>query len=46
MDKKEIQKRKGLNQKKVSDLAGAWKMTDKEAEELLESLKKGWNKKR
>ena len=28
----------------ISDLAGAWKMSDKEAEEFMKSLKKGWKK--
>lgn len=32
------------NNKKLSDLAGAWKMSDKEVDELKKSLKKGWNK--
>ena len=27
---------------RLSDLAGSWKMTDKEAEEMKKDLKKGW----
>ncbi len=30
--------------KKLSDLAGAWKLSDKEEEEMMSSLKKGWGK--
>jgi predicted CopG family antitoxin len=30
--------------RKLSDLAGAWKMDDKEAEELTKNLKKGWSR--
>jgi len=30
--------------KRISDLAGFWKMSDKEAEEFLGELKKGWKK--
>ena len=30
--------------KKISDLAGAWKMSNKEAEEFTNELKKGWKK--
>ncbi len=26
----------------VSDLAGSWRLNDKEAEKLLKSMKKGW----
>ena len=29
---------------KLSDLAGSWEMSDKEAEEMLTSLRKGWDK--
>ena len=29
---------------KISDLAGTWKMSDKEAGEFLGNLKKGWAK--
>lgn len=29
---------------KLSDLAGAWRMTDKEAKEMEKSLKSGWRK--
>lgn len=29
---------------KLSDLAGSWKFSDKEAEEMQFSLKKGWSK--
>ncbi|MBI5389091.1 hypothetical protein HZB01_01795 [Candidatus Woesearchaeota archaeon] len=27
---------------KLSDLAGSWKMTDKEVEEMFSGLQKGW----
>ncbi len=27
---------------KISDLAGAWKMSEREANEFMASLKKGW----
>ncbi len=30
--------------RKISDLAGAWKMNDKEAEEFMAGLKEGWRK--
>jgi hypothetical protein len=30
-----------LKRKKLSDLAGTWKMNDKEADEMLKSLDKG-----
>jgi hypothetical protein len=30
--------------KKLSDLAGKWKMTDKEAVEFIKEMKKGWKK--
>lgn len=36
-----------LHQKKaqkLSDLAGTWQMSDKDAKHFLESLKKGWTK--
>lgn len=29
---------------KLSDLAGSWKMSDKETGELMNELKKGWKK--
>jgi hypothetical protein len=29
-------------EKKLSKLAGSWKMTDKETENLKDNLKKGW----
>jgi hypothetical protein len=29
--------------KNLSDLAGTWKMTDKEAEEMTTTLRKGWH---
>jgi len=32
-----------VKNKKVSDLAGAWKMSDKERDNILNNLKKGWN---
>ncbi len=28
--------------RKLSEIAGTWKMSDKEAEEFLGSLRKGW----
>ncbi|MFH1053643.1 MAG: hypothetical protein V1740_04490 [Candidatus Woesearchaeota archaeon] len=31
-------------QRKISDLAGAWKMSEKEAEEFIGDLKRGWKK--
>lgn len=31
-----------LYKKKLSDLAGSWKMSDKEANEFMKVLKKGW----
>ena len=30
--------------KKISDLAGSWRMSDKEAAEFNMNLKKGWSK--
>lgn len=33
-----------LQKKKLSDLAGGWKMSDSEAEEMKESLRRGWKK--
>lgn len=33
-----------MENKKLSDLAGKWKMTEKEAEEFKENAKKGWKK--
>lgn len=33
-----------VKKRNLSDLAGCWKMTDKEAEEFTSSLKKGWGK--
>lgn len=32
-----------LKKTSIKDLAGGWKMSDKEADELMESLKKGWS---
>lgn len=32
------------SRRKISDLAGAWKMSDKEAEEFMTNLKEGWKK--
>ncbi len=29
---------------KLSDLAGSWKMSDKEADELMRGLRRGWKK--
>ena len=31
-----------LKRKKLSDLAGSWKMTDKEVDNMKEGLKRGW----
>ena len=31
-----------LHMPKISDLAGMWKMSDKEAEEIFSSLRKSW----
>jgi len=28
---------------KLSDLAGAWKMSDKETEEMMKTLRRGWS---
>lgn len=28
----------------LSDLAGAWKMSDKEAAQMMEALRKGWSR--
>ncbi len=33
-----------LKKDKLSDLAGSWKMNDKEAEIFLKEVKKGWSK--
>lgn len=30
--------------KNISDLAGAWKMSDKEAEKFMSGLREGWKK--
>ena len=30
--------------RKISDLAGAWKMSDKEADDFMAELKAGWKK--
>ncbi len=32
-----------LKKTSIKDLAGAWKMSDKEADELIVSIKKGWS---
>jgi len=32
-----------LNKSKLSDLAGSWKMTDREADEMMKGLRKGWS---
>jgi predicted CopG family antitoxin len=29
---------------KISDLAGSWSMSDKEAEDLAKNLRKGWSR--
>ena len=31
-------------QKKITDLAGTWKLTDEELREIMESLHKGWRR--
>ena len=33
-----------LEKRKLSDLAGAWKMDDKLADEIMNNLRKGWSK--
>lgn len=33
-----------LSSKKLSDLAGTWKMKDKEAEDMKKTLRKGWSR--
>jgi len=33
-----------IRKRKISDLAGAWEITDKEAEEFMAGLKRGWNR--
>jgi len=33
-----------MEKKKLSDLAGKWKMSDKEAKEFMKNAKKGWKK--
>ncbi len=33
-----------LHRNKLSDLAGSWTMSDKEAESFMEDLHKGWSK--
>ena len=35
---------KMLHKGKLSDLAGSWKMSDKEAENIFRKLSKGWKK--
>lgn len=30
--------------RKISDLAGTWRMSDREAEEFIKELKRGWKK--
>jgi predicted CopG family antitoxin len=32
------------NKRKLSELAGKWKMNDKEVEKFKDDLKRGWNK--
>lgn len=31
-----------LYRSKLSDLAGSWKMSDKESDEIMKDIKKGW----
>lgn len=33
-----------LHRNKLSDLAGSWKMDDKEADEVLSKTRRGWKK--
>ena len=33
-----------MKKEKLSDLAGKWKMNDKEAKEFMKEMKKGWKK--
>ena len=33
-----------FNRGKISDLAGSWKMNDKEVEEMFSSLRQGWSR--
>lgn len=32
-----------LQRKELSDLAGSWKMSEKEAKTIFKSVRKGWN---
>ena len=32
-----------IHKRKLSDLAGCWKMNEKEASEMMTTLRKGWN---
>ncbi len=32
-----------FHKKKLSDLAGSWKMSEKEAEEIMKIVRKGWS---
>lgn len=32
-----------FHKKKLSDLAGSWKMNEREAEALMKTLKRGWS---
>ena len=32
-----------FHKRKLSDLAGSWKMAEKEAEEMMKTIKKGWS---
>ena len=36
-------KMKKTSKSKLSDLAGSWKMSDKEADEIKKAIKKGWS---
>src|SRR3989344_4951410 len=41
--KKQIQEVLKKEEQKLSDMAGKWKMTEKETEKIKKSLEKGWN---
>ena len=32
-----------VHKRKLSDLAGSWKMNEKEATQMMKTLQKGWN---
>lgn len=35
---------KKMKRKKISNLAGSWKMSDAESEEFMSDIKRGWKK--